>query len=341
MKRLMLWAVGIVVLMAVAVVLAFRLSPWPSVALIEYMFAKGDAASDAALATHVPAGIAAQIDLAYGGNGDGDGGDERLDLFRPEGTTEPLPVIVWVHGGAWVAGTKDAVANYLRILAAQGYAVVGVEYSTGFGATYPKPVEQINAALGFLTAHAAELRIDPDRIVLAGDSAGAQIAAQTALIITDPAYATRIGIRPGLAPGQLRGIMLLSGAYDIDAVDYAGAFGWFSRTVLWAYSGAKDFLHDERFRLMSVTNHVSAVFPPTFISSGNGDPLAKKAVALADRLQGAGVPVDGLFFPPGTDPALPHEYQFDLDSAAGMQALERMRVFLAAVMESEAPPDGG
>lgn len=328
MKRVLLWALAIVALLALAVVLAFRLSPWPSVALVEYMFAKGDAASDAALEKHVPPGVSARRDIAYGAGG----ADERLDLFRPDAAAGPLPAIVWVHGGAWVAGSKDAVANYLQVLAAEGYATVGVEYSTGFGATYPKPVAQVNAALAFLTAHAAELGIDPGRIVLAGDSAGAQLAAQTALIVTDPAYAELIGIAPGLAAGQLRGVLLLSGAFDIDAVDYDGPFGWFSHTVLWAYSGVKDFLDDERFRLMSVTNHVGPGFPPAFISSGNGDPLLKQAEALAGRLEGLGARVDSLFFPPGTTPPLPHEYQFDLDRPEGRQALARMRAFLAGVL---------
>lgn len=329
MKRLLLWSLATLVFLTVAVVFAFRLSPWPSVALIEYMFAQGDAASDAALEKHVPPGISARIDIAYGR-----GGDERLDVFRREGTTGLLPTIVWVHGGAWVAGTKGAVANYLRILAAEGNTTVGVEYSTGFGATYPKPVIQVNEALTFVKDHAAELGVDPRRIVLAGDSAGAQIAAQTALIIADPSYAARIGIRPGLVSEQLRGVMLLSGAYDIDAVDFNGPFGWFSRTVLWAYSGVKDFLHDERFRLMSVTNHVGTAFPRTFISSGNGDPLARQAVALADRLKRKGIEVDSLFFPPDTNPSLPHEYQFNLDTAAGQEALERIRAFLRFILKA-------
>ena len=278
-------------MLVVAIVLAFRLTPWPSVAVIQRAFSHGDQASEAALEKHVPGKIVTRRDLSYG-----KGQDEIFDINYPDGTSRPLPTIVWVHGGGWVAGSKDGIANYLKILAGYGCTTVGVEYSTGFGVTYPKPVEQVNAALGYLLRNAAELNIDPDAIVLAGDSAGAQISAQLATITTDPSYAGQMGISPSLKPKRLAAILLLSGAYDIGQVDLEGDFGWFVRTVLWAYSGTRDFMNDERFRLVSVTNYVTNAFPPSFISSGSGDPLAPQAAALARKLEHLGVKVDSLFF---------------------------------------------
>lgn len=328
MKRILLSLLAIVVVLTIGVIAAFLLSPWPSVAVIQYVFSRGDQASEAALEKHVPAGIAIRRDLSYGA-----GPDDRFDINHPEGTDGPLPTIVWVHGGAWVAGSKEGVANYLKILAGHGYATVGVEYSTGFGTVYPEPVEQVNAALGHLVRNAAELNIDPQAIVLAGDSAGAQIAAQVALITTDPAYAAEMGIAPQLKPQQLAAVLLLSGAYDMEAIDLQGDYHWFVEAVLWAYSGTKDFLDDERFKLASVTNYVSGAFPLAFISSGNGDPLAPQAMALVQRLQAEGGKVESLFFPPDYSPPLPHEYQFNLDIEAGQQALERLLAFVGAAVE--------
>lgn len=237
-----------------------------------------------------------------------------------------------MHGGGWIAGSKDGIASYLKVLAGHGYTTVGVEYSTGFGANYPKPVEQVNAALGYLVRNAAELNIDPDAIVLAGDSAGAQIGAQLAIITTDPSYALRMGISPTLSPERLAGILLHSGAYDVEQLNLEGEFGWFVRTVLWAYSGTRDFMNDERFRLVSVTHHITGAFPPSFVSSGNGDPLAPQAVALARKLETLGVKVDSLFFPADYSPPLPHEYQFNLDNPAGQKALGRTLAFVGAVV---------
>jgi acetyl esterase/lipase len=326
LKRLVLWTVAIVAVIAVGTVLAFRLSPWPSVAIIAYLFSRGDAASEAALVRHVPPGIAARRDIAYD-----DGPDEVLDIYRPEAAAGPLPTIVWVHGGAWVAGSKDGVANYLKVLAGQGYTTVAIEYSRGYGATYPKPVTQVNSALAYIVENAEELGIEPSSLVLAGDSAGAQIAGQIALISTNADYARQVGITPALRKEQLAAMVLVSGAFDMEAVDLSGDHAWFLRTVLWAYSGTRQFLSDERFRLISVTRYVDSAFPPSFISSGNGDPLAPQAVALAEKLDGLGVAADALFFPADYDPPLPHEYQFNLDTPAGQEALARMLAFLVRV----------
>ena len=322
MKRFILWLTGTFAVLAIITVSAFKLSPWPSVAVFSYLFSKADQASEAALEKHVPAGIVTQRGLAYG-----NGPDETFDVNYPEGTDGPRPTIVWVHGGGWIGGSTEGIANYMKVLAGHGFTTVAVEYSTGYGATYPKPVEQVNAALGYLVNHAADFHIDPGAIVLAGDSAGAQIVGQIALITTDPAYAHRLGIAPELDPNQLSALLLLSGAYDLTALDFNGDYAWFLNTVLWAYSGVENFLEDERFRLLSVSNYVTSAFPPSFISSGNGDPLAPQAIALTKKLDSLGVRVDQLFFPEH-QPPLPHEYQFNLDDSAGQQAMNRMLAFL-------------
>ena len=325
MRRLFLWALGIVAILAVALFLAFRLSPWPTVLVIQYAFGKGDDISEARLVKHVPPGIVTRMDLPYG-----TGPAEVFDLNLPPGATAPLPVVVWVHGGAWIAGSKAGVANYLKVLAGEGYATAGVEYSTGYGTSYPTPVRQVNAALGHISAHAAELGIDPTRIILAGDSAGAQLAAQVANIITDPTYAGQVGIEPSIDPAQLRSVVLVSGAYDMQAAIVPGNdMSWFVNTVLWAYSGVKDFVEDEQFTLASVAHYVTPAFPPAYITSGNGDPLAPQAERLAASLSGMGVPVSSLFYPADHDPPLPHEYQFNLDTPEGRQSMDQMLAFIA------------
>lgn len=76
---------------------------------------------------------------------------------------------------------------------------------------------------------------------------------------------------------------------------------------------------------------MTETFPPSFITVGNGDPLAPQSVVMAQALQDRGVKVDTLFFPPETEPKLPHEYQFDLDRPEGRQALERLTGFLSGL----------
>ena len=305
------------------------ISPKPTAALIRLGFDKGGVAMSQALEKHVPAGVAATLDVRY----DASDGDALLDVFHPariENTATVLPTIVWVHGGAWVSGDKGQIANYLRILASKGFTVVGVGYSIAPRKIYPAPLTQINTALAYLQANAKRLHVDPERLYLAGDSAGAQIAAQLANIISVPSYAQEVGIEPTARLAQLRGVLLYCGAFDIGMIDLDGASGVFLKTVLWSYAGTRDFASDRRFAAASVARFVTPAFPPTFISAGNGDPLAPQSHAMADALLAQKVPVDSLFFPKDQVPALPHEYQFNLDTEAGQQALERSVRFLSS-----------
>jgi acetyl esterase/lipase len=187
----------------------------------------------------------------------------------------------------------------------------------------------VNTALSYLVKHAKRLHIDPTRFVLAGDSGGAHIAAQLANVVGVPSYAEALGIVPSISRSQLAGMILYCGPYDVRQVKLDGAFGSFLKTVLWSYSGSKDFMNDPHFVTASVIKHVTAEFPPTFISVGNADPLEPQSRAFAEAVAGLGVHVDSLFFPKDYTPALPHEYQFNLDTEAGQLALERSVKFLS------------
>ncbi|QCI67160.1 alpha/beta hydrolase [Phreatobacter stygius] len=326
-QRWITWCLIALVAGAAAGYAAFKLSPWPSVMLIRFAFDMDAAARNRALERHLPGKVTEWRDQRYGQSS-----DALFDIFLPsdaDATSKPLPMIVWIHGGGFVAGNKADTVGYLRILAAGGYAVVGIGYSTAPGARYPTPVVQANEALAFLVANAGRWPIDRSRIFLAGDSAGAQIAAQLAAAIGGPGYAASIGIAPAIEPGALRGIVLFCGVYDASAIDLDGGFGWFIRTVLWSYLGTRDYAGDPRLAEFSVARHLSPRFPPAFVSVGNADPLAPQSVMMAEAIRAQGVAVDTLFFPAGHSPPLPHEYQFNLDEQAGRQALERLGTFLA------------
>ncbi len=316
-------------LLVLLTLLAFRVSPWPGVLLIRFAFDRGSAAASAALEKHLPDDVEARLDLVY----DPEDPDARLDLFFPAAvadTDRVLPALVWIHGGGWVSGDENQIGNYARIVASRGFAVVSVNYTIAPRGRYPAPLHQINTALAFLDREGHALHVDASRLFLAGDSAGSQISAQIATLVTSPDYAALMGIDPALRPEQLRGLALFCGAYDLEAVSLRGVFGWFVRTVLWAYFGDRDIKNHPAARTFSVAQHVTSEFPPAFITAGNADPLLPQSLAFAARLAELGVPVDTLFFPADYQPRLPHEYQFNLDTDAGRQALERLVAFLHA-----------
>lgn len=318
--RILLLCLGI----AFATYAAFVLSPWPAALLIRSVFSYDASKTNEALAKHVPADIREQRDIAYGGSP-----DERLDVYLPPNGGEPgRPMLVWIHGGGFVGGDRQDVAPYLKILAGKGYPAVAIGYSRAPAARYPMPVLQANAALGFLQRESARLGFDANRIVLAGDSAGAHIAAQLAVALTGKDYAALLDLRPAIEPERLKGIALFCGAFDLTALDFTGPYGAFVRSALFAYFGTANPLDSDRITEAAVPRYVTEAFPPSFISVGNGDALAPQSVMMAQALRDRGVKVDTLFFAPDTEPKLPHEYQFDLGRPEGRQALDRLTAFL-------------
>jgi acetyl esterase/lipase len=328
--RILLWLGASLSVLAVLGFVAWQVSPWPRAMLIRYAFYQDTLKIVAAQEKHVPSGIGSFRDERY----DAADRDALLDVFflSERAKADPsLPTVVWVHGGGWVSGTKDQIANYAKVLAGRGFTVVSVNYSIAPEATYPTPVRQVNAALGYLAQNAQRLNINAGSIVLAGDSAGSHITSQLANAITLADYAKAVGVAPAITRAQLVGMLLFCGPYTTEGINLDGPFGNFLTTVLWSYSGTKDFRTDRHFQTAWVMNFVTADFPPSFISAGNADPLLPQSVALADKLSGLGVRVERLFFPEDHAPPLPHEYQFDLDTDAGKLALERSVAFLSSL----------
>lgn len=319
--------VVIVVAVAAVVALISSLTPWPSAMVIRAVFTKGGDETAAEMDKHVPGtALDVQQGIAYGDAGT----DTTMDVFRSADADGPLPTVVWIHGGAWISGEKENVDPYLRILAAEGYTTVGVNYTLGPEGVYPLAVRQLDQALAYIDEHAAELGIDPDQIVLAGDSAGSQLASQMAALITNPDYAEIVGIDPSLKAGQLAATILNCGVYDLAALaELDGIAGWGLKTAMWAYSGTKTWAEDSTGSTMSTLDWVTADFPATYISGGNGDGLTwLQSIPMAKRLESLGVEVTTLFWPMDHEPALPHEYQFHLDLPDARTALDETIAFL-------------
>lgn len=321
----------LVLLLLVAAALAVGISfvsPWPGVLAIRGTFAWWTAGAVADLAALAPHEVRARLHIAHTPS-DPQG---RVDLYLPPGAPPAggWPVVVWVHGGAWVAGDKSDVGNWLRIVASRGYAAVDPAYTRAPAGVHPGPARQVNAALDWVVREGRAQGLDPTRLVLAGDSAGAQIAAQAGIAQVDAAYATRLGIVPALPAGALRGLVLFCGGYDPALVKGEGVFGWFINTVFWAYFGQKDWRASPMLGDFAIPANLPAGLPPLFVSAGNADPLLAQSRALAVAAEAKGIRVDRLFFPDDFQPPLGHEYQFALNGEAGRQAFDRMIAFLAA-----------
>lgn len=102
----------------------------------------------------------------------------KMDILRPRTLpAEPMPGLVWIHGGAWREGNKEEGFKLLLPFARQGYLCASIEYRLSHEAIFPAQIEDCKCAVRFLRAHAKELHLNSDRIGVWGRSAGGHLAA--------------------------------------------------------------------------------------------------------------------------------------------------------------------
>ncbi|MBI5381649.1 MAG: alpha/beta hydrolase [Opitutae bacterium] len=104
------------------------------------------------------------------------GHPQKLDLFVPKSGAGPFPLIVWIHGGGWQNGSKANPGGALR-LSGGDYAVASIDYRLTHVAIFPAQIEDCKAAIRWLRTHAAQYRLDPERIGVWGSSAGGHLVA--------------------------------------------------------------------------------------------------------------------------------------------------------------------
>jgi len=137
-----------------------------------------------------PEGVASSTDLELARPPQA-GGPLRLREYRPAGvpTDTFLPAILWIHGGGWTLGTLEDYDVLCRALCnASGASLLALDYRLAPEHPYPAAVEDAQFALDWVAARSESLRIDPGRVAIAGDSAGGNLAAVTAIAARDAGW---------------------------------------------------------------------------------------------------------------------------------------------------------
>lgn len=244
----------------------------------------------------IPPNVQVTRDIEYVKGG---GASRSLDLYLPRNASErgPLPLVVWIHGGAWLAGDKGH--NPAIQLMQAGFATASINYRLSREARFPAQIEDCKAAIRFLRANAKQYNIDPDRIGVWGASAGGHLAAM-------------LGVT-----GSVREFE--TGDYlDVSSRVQAAA-DWFGPTDLPAMDGPDDpaekklpepkQVHNgptspeaqliggpieqnlDKARAASPITYVSADTPPFLILHGDSDPLIRlsQSRSLYEALRKANV----------------------------------------------------
>ncbi len=230
----------------------------------------------------VPDGIETYRDLAYVTNGHR---NQKLDLYVPKGGTR-FPLIIWVHGGGFMKGSKNQAlpveAGYLK----DGYAVASVDYRFSQDAPFPAQIEDCKAAVRWLRAHADEYHLDPKHFAAWGSSAGGHLVAM-------------LGTAGKVKAFDVGDNLKFSSRVQA-VVDY---FGLTDLAVLPEHSQAADSpesrliggaIRDnpEKARRASPLTYVSKDAPPFLIVHGSADPVVphRQNELLEAALKKAGVP---------------------------------------------------
>ena len=257
----------------------------------------------------------------------------RMDIVVPsQGTLQPYPTIVLVHGGGWVAGHKESMLPYAKLLADRGLAVVNIEYSTVPAGSFPTQLIQLNQALKTLgSLH--DWPLDLSRIFLSGDSAGANIVSSYAAILNSPTLQQKLLFAPAIRPQQLRGLVVHSGVYDMASLYKSGQkLPWYTRWIMQqligAYSGEKP-PSLRRLYTMSATPWLTTGYPPVSISASDNDLLTQGQTSpFIERLRTLNIPVEASIYPKHWPEPLSHDFEFSMQYRASQQVFDKSIDFI-------------
>ena len=209
--------------------------------------------------------------------------ESKLDLYLPRGADGPTPVLLYIHGGGWVGGTKER--DVLRLLPwlEMGWAVANIEYRLGEVSLAPAAVEDCLCALRWVIRNAEDYNIDPSRIVVTGNSAGGHLALTTGMI---PASAGLDRQCPGRETLSVAAIINWYGITDVG--DLLDGPNMRSYAVEWMASMPN---RDEIAERVSPLTYVRSGLPPILSVHGDADPTVpyQHGVRLHEELAKAGV----------------------------------------------------
>lgn len=240
-----------------------------------------------------PSGVKAYRDVVYQTNPGFR--PQVVDIYVPA-TRGPHPLVMFIHGGGWMGGHtrhSGALADFPKVLAslaAEDFTVASLEYRLSNEAPFPAQLQDSNAALRFLRAHAGDYRIDPKRVGVWGGSAGGHLAALTAVTCRntalDPASAT---------DGCVQAAVTWYGVYDFAGMTATRDGNAAGGKLL----GCGKTCPEDKVRAVSPVTYIDAEDPPFLLIHGDDDqvvPVVQSHLGEA-AFKKAGVRVESIYIP--------------------------------------------
>jgi acetyl esterase len=215
-------------------------------------------------------------------------GDVPLRVYSPIAAgSEPLPVLIYFHGGGWVIGNVNSHDGLCRLFANEGcFRVISVEYRLSPESKFPDAVDDAYGAVAWIEQHASELGVDPNMMAVGGDSAGGNLAAVVAQIAKAKAH-------PKLAFQMLLFPVTQIGADTPSLHDFDTGYFLERPTLDWFYANYLSAEADEtdpRASPLLATDFSG--LPPAYVMLAGFDPLHDEGMQYVEKLRAAGVKVD-------------------------------------------------
>lgn len=216
------------------------------------------------------------------------GQDQHVDLARPKGKG-PFPLVVFVHGGGWTAGSRKLFRKDIRRLASIGYVAATIDYRLANKTpnVFPAGIADVRCAIRWLRSEAKTYAIDPAHVAVIGASAGAHLAAMVGAQADDP---TLDGPCPVTGDAHVQAVVGYYGPYDLRTPK--AHFSGKMPLAIQEFLGAEAESVPKRALAASPLPHVGKAMPPTLLLHGVEDtiiPIAQ-ARAMKKALDAAAVP---------------------------------------------------
>ena len=250
-------------------------------------------------------------DLVIGKNGDQ---DLAGDLFLPPEGTENGAAIVFVHGGGWREGDKSQLRGYGILLARHGFVCLCTAYRLSHEALWPAQIQDVKCAIRYMRTHADDLKIDPNRIGVSGNSAGGHLSLMAGLSVYESDFEGKTGNNE--VNSKVKAICAIYPPAQIRKFDNTDP-------IIDAYKAlmGKD-ARQEDYDKASPLLQIQADFPPTMLIHGSADSVVNLADStdLYKKLTEKGVPSELHIYSE-------EEHAFDSQSGYGRTVAELQNLF--------------
>ena len=215
--------------------------------------------------------------------------NQNFDLYLPKNKSDqPFPFVVWIHGGAWMSGSKEW--DNIKYLVRHGYAIATIDYRFTPEFPFPAQIQDCNAALNFILAHATNYGINPQRFVVGGGSAGGHLALLLGLARQERDFGADPAIKPLAILDFFGPTDLIKIRSDLEAIHSENGLRLLqdAGTKLLGPPGNQA---SAKAKIASPINYVSAASPPVLILQGGKDDLVPvvQSQRLHEALDQAGI----------------------------------------------------